>query len=421
MSIPDGNNPITIMLTNHFPFGEAGETFIETEILYNKQATLIFALTENAKKNIKIKRKTPENCKIFSISDYSLLKKVYCLVIVFLMKETWSELYLLIKQGKFRLFTIVKLLNFVWKGLCSFYFIKDTLKKEGISKNRNFIFYAYWMHIPAYAALLLSKYFTNSKIITRCHGYDLYLERSRHGYSPLRNVLSSQMDNFYPCSQNGANYLSSRYGIDESKIKVMRLGTLDHGKNTGFEDRKTLKIVSCSSVIAVKRVHLIIEAIIHITDINISWTHLGGGELLSNMQTHSHAMLTHMPNVHYTWCGAISNKDVLAFYSNNPIHAFINASESEGVPVSIMEALSFGIPVIATAVGGTPEIVESGTNGFLLPENLSAKEIATVLRQIYTMSDSDYLNLRRNARAGWDNMSNADIVYPIFYENITSL
>lgn len=49
---------------------------------------------------------------------------------------------------------------------------------------------------------------------------------------------------------------------------------------------------------------------------------------------------------------------------------FLNISESEGVPFSIMEALSAGIPVMATDVGGTAEIIDD-TVGRLLPKELT--------------------------------------------------
>ena len=44
---------------------------------------------------------------------------------------------------------------------------------------------------------------------------------------------------------------------------------------------------------------------------------------------------------------------------------FINLSDSEGIPVSIMEAMSVGIPIIARDVGGNREIV-TNNNGCLL-------------------------------------------------------
>lgn len=47
--------------------------------------------------------------------------------------------------------------------------------------------------------------------------------------------------------------------------------------------------------------------------------------------------------------------------------ALINASSTEGLPNIVLEALAFEIPIVATAVGGVPEIVEDGRTGTLIP------------------------------------------------------
>lgn len=48
------------------------------------------------------------------------------------------------------------------------------------------------------------------------------------------------------------------------------------------------------------------------------------------------------------------------------VDAFLLPSYNEGLPVCILEAMSYGLPVVATRVGGIPEIMESGVNGFLI-------------------------------------------------------
>ena len=45
----------------------------------------------------------------------------------------------------------------------------------------------------------------------------------------------------------------------------------------------------------------------------------------------------------------------------------VSSSHTEGLPVAILESMAAGVPVVATAVGGTPEVVEDGTTGFLVP------------------------------------------------------
>ena len=49
----------------------------------------------------------------------------------------------------------------------------------------------------------------------------------------------------------------------------------------------------------------------------------------------------------------------------NKADAFILPSYTEGVPISILEAESYGLPILSTNVGGIPEIVFNEKNGFL--------------------------------------------------------
>jgi glycosyltransferase involved in cell wall biosynthesis len=116
----------------------------------------------------------------------------------------------------------------------------------------------------------------------------------------------------------------------------------------------------------------------------------------------------------------LSNKEVLNYYRNNPVDLFINVSESEGIPVSIMEAISFGIPVIATNVGGTSEIV-TDKFGILLPKNISASELSKTIDEFISRSVEDKKKMKLHAFSYWENNFNADTNYQEFSKFLFTL
>jgi L-malate glycosyltransferase len=62
---------------------------------------------------------------------------------------------------------------------------------------------------------------------------------------------------------------------------------------------------------------------------------------------------------------------------------FVLASHWEGLGVAVMEALALGLPVVATAVGGVPEVVEHGREGLLVPPG-RPRELAAALETLLT-------------------------------------
>lgn len=261
--------------------------------------------------------------------------------------------------------------------------------------------YAFWGTDGAMALPFLPPDF---KKTMRLHRFDLYEEES--GFLPLRASLFTQLDNVVPISEDGRQYLAGRYGklLDDSRLRLARLGTRDHGIGPVPDDADGFAFVSCSSVIPVKRVKSIIPALqIIAQDRPVTWTHFGSGDLFDELAAEAAGACQTTLNLTIQLRGQTNNDEIVEYYQKNPVHALVNVSDSEGVPVSIMEALSFGIPVVATDVGGTGEVVSRDLkSGILLPKQPSAESLADALQEVAVNRD------QFDPRAVWERLSNAE-------------
>lgn len=93
---------------------------------------------------------------------------------------------------------------------------------------------------------------------------------------------------------------------------------------------------------------------------------------------------------------------------------FVLPSLNEGLPMSVLEAMSWGLPVIASPVGGIPEIVKDGSNGLLVPPtDISA--IAEAIRRLVE-DRSLRLQMGKNARTSVEGL---DISF--YWQNLRSV
>jgi glycosyltransferase involved in cell wall biosynthesis len=86
--------------------------------------------------------------------------------------------------------------------------------------------------------------------------------------------------------------------------------------------------------------------------------------------------------------------DVAPFFS--AADAFIMSSKSEGLPMSLLQAFSLGLPAIVTDVGGMAEVVRLAQAGFTVPVSDPAGMVAAILR--LAAGDAERLRFSANAR-----------------------
>ncbi len=79
-----------------------------------------------------------------------------------------------------------------------------------------------------------------------------------------------------------------------------------------------------------------------------------------------------------TFYGAVPNTEIYKYLAKNNI--YILMSKNEGLPISIIEAMRAGLPIISTNVSGIPELIKTGHNGFLIEP--SEDELVSLLEDL---------------------------------------
>ncbi len=264
--------------------------------------------------------------------------------------------------------------------------------KNNLSEND--ILYFYWGR--GSSSILLS--LTHKNTFVRFHRVELDFE-GHFGYIPLIKEMVKHSSNLLPISEVNQNILSNKF--KHNRVYLNRLGVFDNGISPFPMVNDTIRIVSCSFMSPIKRIHLIIEALSGIVDVKIEWIHFGGGILFDEISKLAGKSLSE--NINVQFLGMVANSVIIDYYKNNYVDLFINTSLHEGIPVTIMEAISFGIPCFATNVGGTSEIINS-TTGYLVDVNFNLNRLTSTIQTV--RKDFDVIK-RKEIRSFWDQNYNA--------------
>jgi colanic acid/amylovoran biosynthesis glycosyltransferase len=401
-----------LITTSSFPFNtEVQEAFLiaELDILAPNFRT-IYICPSTAKISKKIT--LPENVKTIPIPNTLNLTWKLSSCFLLLNKHLWMEFFYGIQKIK-----TTNIGSFL-KEIIIFLLISKKTEKEvlKIVKAENLIFenlilYSYWLNETSLSSVFLKLKYPKLTIISRAHSSEVYLHCNKNGYQPFKRKIMTCLNQVICVSSYLKKYINTNYQLENINIKVARLGTK---KNLFLKRpiREGLKIISIGSA-DVKRIELLEAALKLIHEIKIEWHHYGSlNYRLDDYHLNKLVNCTHF--------GYFPNKELLSRMKNGKYDLLINVSSSEGIPVSVMEAMSHGIPCIATDVGGTSEIV-TNENGQLLNSTPSLDEINTAIRNFHNLSP-EQVNLKKQAAyETWFKKYNATKNYTQFVEGILSL
>lgn len=397
-------NSTILLFTTKYPYG-TGENFIENEMEYlSNSFKTIYILPLNIDDGPK--RKTPLNAIIIDIASYEKIDKLKDLKWLYKINKLWLIYLFKSDLSNFRHTTIQSLINIKWIVIRA-QILSEFIKKENL---KDCIFYSYWFSSWAIILSLLKDKSIINSYISRAHGFDLYEERYENNSIPYQLYKLDKVRSVFTVSKNGEYYLKHKYPTFNNKIENSYLGTKDYGINSNFSGSE-IHVVSISNLIDLKRVHLIFE-ILQSISINVIWTHIGDGPLI---ETFKSKINTLPENIKAEFIGQLNNFEVISFLQKTYITFLLNVSEFEGLPVSIMESISFGIPIIATNVGGTKEIVKDVT-GVLIPSEFNPNDIGElIIENRVKFNDTEF---RKGVRDYWKEHFNAKTNYNNFIKNI---
>lgn len=393
------------LFTQNFPY-KGGETFLIEELPHLSASfdSVILIPSDTTSKELQIE--LPKNVQIEVLHlDPNAFR---------LRSILGNYLWKILGMYVYEFFTSEHRWKYILEGKWNFFRLVGLIaKSEGIPetwKQEDSIWYTYWFHDWTSILSWKRRLGWNQRLLTRAHGFDFDEAQQARGYHPFRRSEIKYVSEVVQISDYGMKYMIQRLGT-QTPIRRSYLGSRDCGKGpVGTEPIYTL--VTCSNLVPLKRLRLLPELLSHLT-VPFQWVHFGGDE--KGLASLKELTLQYIDATQFEFKGQKSNAAVLEYYAQHPVDVFMNISELEGLPFSMIEAISFGIPLMGCAVCGVPEIVNDKT-GMLISKDFDSKEIAMQLELNLknTFREKTY---REGVRKFWYENFRADNNYPDFISN----
>lgn len=304
------------------------------------------------------------------------------------LKMIWSNIKLLFKKPGTYVKTLTTIIHSNW-GSRRFllgklvYFPKSVYLAEMMTRDKIDHIHVHFASFPAAVAYMIHQ-FSNISYSFTAHGSDLH--RDQHmlceKIQDAKYVIS--------ISQYNKDMMIDHCGKENAeKIKIVHCGVdLERFKQDEAVNQTNssdyLSIICIGSLHEVKGQRYLIEAchILHQSNIPFHCNFVGDGEdrkLLEEM-VESYGI-----DDKVTFHGRLAQADVIRQLKQADVAALTSVPSQdgrrEGIPVALMEAMAFSLPVVATRLSGIPELVDDGITGYLT-EAGDSEAIATALTEL---------------------------------------
>lgn len=205
------------------------------------------------------------------------------------------------------------------------------------------------------------------------HGYDVY-RRPPADFADRAAAASAVVT----VSEANARHIEKTFGVPADHIRLVPCGIDTERFRPDGRRAEPPRVVCVARLKPVKNLELLLEAcaILRGRGVEFRCALVGDGPCRDELE----AMRARLGlGEVLELVGAAEQAGVLAWWRRAAVAVL--TSKSEGMPVSLMEAAACGVPAVATAVGGVPELVEDGVTGLLAPAG-DAGALAAALERL---------------------------------------
>lgn len=253
---------------------------------------------------------------------------------------------------------------------------------------------------PYFTPILLVARIFNKKTITFEPGDVVNLTRAAYGQGKTTNIFIKVLNIIRTANRKLADICGiesqieleqGKLGPFEKKFRVVNIYTdTDVYKvQRPFSSRK--KVVGyVGRLSASKGIPELVKAAMILKDSGILFYIIGDGPLKDYVKNE----IAHTQSNHIIFLGWAETKELVNYL--NEISLIVLPSDSEGLPNVLLEAMACGTPVLATPVGGIPDLIKPGYNGFLLRDR-TPEVIAASISE--TLCHPDLARISEQARA----------------------
>ena len=242
------------------------------------------------------------------------------------------------------------------------------------------------------------------------HGLSISLQKM------IRNWSINKSNLIITPSQHLKNFID-KIGFDKN-IFVINNGVNIEQHNKVVLENNIIQLLVVSRLVSQKNIDSIIKAVKVMENENIILNIVGDGSEINNLKL---LVKKYELDKKINFIGKIENTKLNEYLKDADI--FIQASNYEGLPHSILEAMNFEIPILSTDVGGCSVLLNKGERGYIIPMPVSEVEISEGIRKIINNKNEakskarlakNYLNQEHNFK------TNAEIYHEKIKEVVKS-